>query len=210
VQWLPSLPTDNIYKLIAIFGLWLLAGLLAGLLYLSYLKFTIDRDTDTSLYISRMENDLNQITRRINSLNADKPQENKISWSAGFKDELAMLEKLQKHHQATIDEEKKSKAKPQDPIIDFIFSNDSLAKFVIVGYVTLTVVCNLFGFSLWYNKIQKPSEDQSVLDARIKEATLLKLQIEISQLQPMHQTIQQLFKLQHEMSISHKKKPTTS
>jgi len=68
--------------------------------------------------------------------------------------------------------------------------------YIFIGlYATLTSLCTVIGFSRWFQKIQKPGEVLNELDIKIKEASLLKLKIEISQLQPMSKTIEQLFEL---------------
>ncbi|MGY2293288.1 hypothetical protein ACW9H6_12180 [Pseudomonas sp. SDO528_S397] len=197
--WLPSPPTDNLYKLMAIFGMWLSAGLIAALLALSYLKYNIDQSTDEFIYKQHVKNDIEKIKKRLASLKADKPEQNVLEWSSGFKDEKAVLEKVLESNLETINSDTASKKEellqPDNPIIKFIFKSNLLVYTVIVIYIPLAIFCLCFGFRRWAVRVQGPSERLNELDIELKKAALVKLQIEISQMQPMSETVKKLFEL---------------
>ncbi|KIF61087.1 MULTISPECIES: hypothetical protein [Pseudomonas] len=195
MQWLPSFPTDNLYKLIAIFGLWLTAGLLAGMFYLSYLTYALEEETKQNIHYMNTEARISEIKKRLTSLKNNAPEENKLEWSAVFTDEMTALQKTLEISEKNLEKPKKPDNPINESMMGFLFSGDYWIYIFIAAYSLLTVTCTYFGFKLWYKKIHLPAEEQHYLDMRIKEATLLKLQVEINQIQPMPETIKQLFKL---------------
>lgn len=79
MQWLPSPPTDNIYKLLAVFGLWLIAGALTLVSIFSYLDYRFQKETREESHHSQTEQMVNDFTKRIEALEKGTPELHKIA-----------------------------------------------------------------------------------------------------------------------------------
>ncbi|AZF07763.1 hypothetical protein [Pseudomonas sp. R5-89-07] len=196
MQWLPSPPTDNIYKLLAVFGLWLIAGALTLFSIFSYLDYRSQKETREESYHSQTERMVNSFTKRIRALEEGTPELHKIAdLPDTFNNDITFLKNSLAMQEKNLSKYKQRKRDNLDTFMDYLLVHET-EFYIFVGlYATLTSLCTVIGFSRWFQKIQKPSEVLNELDIRIKEASLLKLKIEISQLQPMSKTIEQLFEL---------------
>jgi len=79
MQWLPSPPTDNIYKLLAVFGLWLIAGALTLVSIFTYLDYRFQKETREESHHSQTEQMVNDFTKRIEALEKGTPELHKIA-----------------------------------------------------------------------------------------------------------------------------------
>ena len=196
MQWLPSPPTDNIYNLLAVFGLWLIAGALTLVSIFSYLDYRFQKETREESHHSQTEQMVNDFTKRIGALEKGTPELHKIAdLPDSFNNDVTFLKNslvIQERKLSTYKEREKDNL---DTFMDYLLVHEKEFYIFIGLYATLTSLCTVIGFSRWFQKIQKPGEVLNELDIKIKEASLLKLKIEISQLQPMSKTIEQLFEL---------------
>ncbi|RBC02804.1 hypothetical protein C3E97_008600 [Pseudomonas sp. MWU12-2115] len=196
MQWLPSPPTDNLYKFMAIFGLWLLLGLLLLFAWFGYMNFKLDEESRDNQHYYFSKNMKLDISRRLASLEANNSGENKLEWvpeNSSPDQEKSFLKEALKNHEETM-ESTKYVLKSQTGR-DLKIFEASGALWILWLYVAIAIACPYLGFKWWYKKIQLPNEAANDMELKIKEASLLKLQIEISQLQPMHKTLQQLMEL---------------
>ncbi len=183
MNWLPSPPTDNLYKFVAISGLWLLLGLLVFFSWLGYLQFQNSKEAKRSqayFFSERMEI---QISARLDSIKANRPKENKLEWTppdATLEQEQQFLQMALNNHRQTI--EKNKDVLDRKPGEDLEILKAMGFYWLMPVYVFFAVSCPFIGFLGWYRKIQKPSEEAHGLDCRVKEITILKIEAEIRHL----------------------------
>ncbi|WP_152596885.1 hypothetical protein [Chromobacterium haemolyticum] len=95
MQILPTLPTDNIYKLKAVAGLWMLAGLFVFCFWSVYWQYQVEVQTrHTMAYYSSVNSERN-IVARINSIQSGNIDENEVKWissNLGVDEEKKLLE----------------------------------------------------------------------------------------------------------------------
>lgn len=180
MNWLPSPPTDNLYKFIAIFGLYLLLGLLAFFSWLGYLQFHSEREMKRSqayFFSVQMES---QISARLSSIKAKRLSENKLEWTppgATSDQEQKFLQMALENHRQTIQKNKDVLNTRPGEELEVM---KAMGYFWLMPiYVLFAVGCPFFGFLGWYRKIQRPSEEAHVLDCKLKEATIRKTDAEI-------------------------------
>lgn len=187
MKWLPSPPTDNLYKFMSIFGLWLLLGLVLLFAWLGYLDFQIKKESERSQAYFISTNMESKISTRLASIKAMHFNENRLEWilpSTGIEQEQKILQMALDNHKQIIDKNKDSLNHNIREMMEMLESMDFLWIVMIPIYVFLAVGCPYFGFTRWYRYIQKPSEAAHDLDCRLKEATLRKIEAEIRQLSP--------------------------
>lgn len=181
MQLLPTPPTDNLYKFMAISGLWLVAGILLFMFWLVYWGFQSQIEMKHSQEYFFSVNMEREISSRINSINSGKYDENKLSWvPAGStpEQERSFLKFGLDNHRKTIEKYKKEVEAERIDIIEYIGE-----KYLIVClslYASVMSFFLVFGFSWWYKKVQKPSEKMHDIDYKIKQLTQDKLELEIS------------------------------
>lgn len=180
----------------AIFGLWLLLGLLLLFAWFGYINFKLDEESRDNQHYYFSKNIELDITRRLASLDTKDTGENKLEWvpeNFNPDQERKFLEQALKNHEETMKRTEYTLKSQTSRDIKIFEASGAL--WILWVYVVFAIGCPYFGFKWWYKKIQLPNEAANDIELKIKEASLLKLQIEISQLQPMHQTIKQLMDL---------------
>lgn len=183
MNWLPSPPTDNLYKFIAIFGLWLLLGLIMVFAWLGYLQFQLEKEGERAqAYFSskRMEA---QISARLASVKARRPAENKLEWmppDISLEQEQKLIQEMLTDHKQAIEKNKDALDRKFGEELKLLGSMGF--PWVMPIYMLFTVSCTLFGFIQWHRKIQKPSEEAHILDCRLKEVEIKKIEAEIRDL----------------------------
>lgn len=183
MKGIPSTPTDNIYKFMAISGLWFIAGLLALYVWLVNVQIQLDKDRERSqaYFISvNMERD---IKRRLDSIEKEAFDENRLDWvpeNFSVEEEKNFLTMVQKNHHETIAENKDVLDSNPGEELQLIKRWDIRLAFGV--YVSLMVGLTWFGFSRWVTKTHRVEEGLRELDFEIKEKTLEKLELEIEQI----------------------------
>ena len=183
MNWLPSPPTDNLYKFSAISGLWLLLGLLVFFSWLGFLQFQNAKEAKRSQAYFFAEQMEMQISARLDSINAKRPTENKLEWTppgATLEQEQKFLQMALDNHRRTIEKNKNIFDRKSGEDLEILKSMGFY--WLMPIYVFFAVGCPFFGFIGWYRKVQKPSEEAHILDCRVKEATILKIKAEIHHL----------------------------
>ncbi|KFF45399.1 MULTISPECIES: hypothetical protein [Pseudomonas] len=196
MQWFPTPPTDNLYKFAAVCGLLMLGGALFAILSLAYLDYRIEVQTNASLDNFSNQHNQRLFENRITALKEGDTEKDYIPQLSkklnNDPDFLAAALKIQS--------ELKAGYKPADPdtldlVFNFVRAREALSLIALVIYALVASWLTVFGLSGWRKKIHGPNERQNELDEEIKKASLLKLHIEISQMQPMSETVKKLFEL---------------
>jgi len=185
MKWLPSPPTDNLYKFMSIFGLWLLLGLVLLFAWLGYLNFQVKKEGERSQAYFISTNMELKISTRLASIKAKHFNENRLEWvlpDTGIEQEQKILQMALDNHRQIIEKNKDALNHNIDGMLEMLESMGFL--WIMPIYVFLAVGCPYFGFTRWYRYIQKPSEAAHELDCRLKEATLRKIESEIRQSRP--------------------------
>jgi len=196
MQWFPTPPTDNLYKFAAVCGLLMLGGALFSILALAYLDYRIEVQTDASLYNFSSQKNQRLFSKRITALEAGEKEKDLIPQiSKDLNNNSDFLKTALK-----IQSDMNAGYKPADPdtldlVFNFIRARETFSLIVLVIYAVVASSLTVFGLNGWRKKIHEPSERQNELDEEIKKASLLKLHIEISQMQPMSETVKRLFEL---------------
>jgi len=183
LKGIPSTPTDNIYKFMAISGLWFIAGFIALYIWLVNTQIQLDKESLRSQSYFFSVNMERNIKTRLGSINNEKFDENRLDWvpaSYTPEQENKFLTKALENHQDTINKNK-----------DVVDSNiGEELKLIerwdvrIAGalYIFLMVGLTWFGFSRWVTKTHIVDEELRNLERDIKLKMLLKLELEINQI----------------------------
>lgn len=196
MQWFPTPPTDNLYKFAAVCGLLMLGGALFVILALAYLDYRIEAQTDASLDNFSSQHNQRLFSKRITALDG---KDNEKDWIPQLSKELNN-DPIFLKNVLNIQKEMSAGYNPADPdtldlAFNFVHARETLSLIVLVIYALVASSLTVFGLSGWRKKIHEPNERQNELDEEIKKASLLKLHIEISQMQPMSDTVKKLFEL---------------
>jgi len=183
MKGLPNPPTDNIYKFMAISGLWLFVGFVVLYIWLVSVQIQLDKDSVRlqSYYFS--VNIKRNIERRLSSIEKKEYDKSRLdwvpsSWSVG--QEVLFLNKALENHEKTINRNKGSLNSNTGENLKLFERTDLRAAFVL--YVALMVGLIWFGFSRWIKVTHSINEQIKELDRDIKLKTLQKLELEIKQL----------------------------
>ncbi|MBJ2245425.1 hypothetical protein [Pseudomonas haemolytica] len=196
MQWFPTPPTDNLYKFFAISGLLMLGGALAIIVALAYLDYRTEKETDEALYNFSSTQNQSKYSARITALQSGLAHKDLIpNLSIELNNNLEFLKKV-----VDIQSMMGGTQKPREPdLLDITFSFVSAREWfslvLLVLYAGIASTSSFLGLRYWYKRIQVPSERLNQLEEDIKKASLLKLQLEIAQLQPMSETVKKLFEL---------------
>lgn len=177
---LPSTPTDNIYKFMAISGLWFIAGFI--FLYVWLIKTEVDLKNHSQLIRSYSDSKiiLNKINLRLESIRANKISDNLIDWipaDTDIESEKIILSEAKKNHQEYIDKVKNKVDKEVGEELKLFERLD--IKIISFIYIILTAALTVFGFSGWFKKTHKIEEQTRAIDLLIKQKTLEKINLEI-------------------------------
>ncbi|MBH3366825.1 hypothetical protein I5R92_05960 [Pseudomonas carnis] len=196
MQWFPTPPTDNLYKFFAISGLLMLGGALFVIFALAYLDYRTERETDDSLYHFSSQQNQQQFRNRITAIKNLEPKKDLIAHlSDKLNNDLEFLTNALKV-QTEIDVGYKARTPDTlDLVFDFVQARETFSLVAGLIYIVIAACLTVFGISCWRKKVQIPGERLNELDEEIKKASLLKLQLEIAQMQPMSDTVKRLFEL---------------
>lgn len=188
MKGIPSTPTDNIYKFMAISGLWFIAGFIALYIWLVNAQIQLDKELLRSQSYFFSVNMERNIKTRLSSIENEKFEENRLDWvpvTYTPEQEKKFLTKAIKNHQDSINKNK-----------DVLDSNigEELKLFKrwdvrggVALYIALMLGLTGFGFSRWVTKIHTVDEGLRNLERNIKQKTLQKLELEINQIKLTNQ-----------------------
>ncbi len=183
MKGIPSTPTDNIYKFMAIaLYIWMVNTQIQ--LYKESLK------TQSYFFSVNMER---KIENRLDSIKNKNFDENILDWvhrSYTPEQEKNFITKALDNHKETI---KNNKGVLDSNIGEGLKLLERWDIRIAGGlYVFLMVGLTWFGFSRWVTKTHLVDEKLRVLDLEIKEKTLKKLELEIKQLKLTSQSTSRL------------------
>ena len=105
MQILPSLPTDNIYKLKAIAGLWMLAGFVVLGFWSVYWQYQLEVQTRHTMSYYSSVNTERDVLARMKSMREGKFNENILKWvppNLTISEEQNLLKIALENHRGTI------------------------------------------------------------------------------------------------------------
>jgi hypothetical protein len=185
---IPLTPTDNIYKFMAISGLWFFAGFIALYVWLINTQVQMDKELLRSkayFFSVNMEQD---IRVRLRSIENEKLDENRLDWvpsSFTQEQEKNFLAKALENHLESINKNKDVLHSNTGEELKLIERWD--VKIVGTLYIILMVGLTWFGFSRWVTKTHRIDEELRILEKDINLKILQKLKLEINQIKRTNQ-----------------------
>lgn len=183
MQILPTLPTDNIYKLKAIAGLWMLAGFVVLGFWSVYWQYQLEVQTRHTMSYYSSINTERDILARVKSIQAGNLNQNILKWTPPYlaiPEEQKLLETALENHRKIIAMYKKEAEEERGNFL-FYLGEKSIITFISI-YVLIMSYLLLFGFGRWYRLVQKPSEQSLAAENEIKRLTIEKINLEIAAL----------------------------
>lgn len=177
MRWLPTPPTDNFYKYLAINSLWLAFGTLT----LWVVMYTNAPRTEEygrlGIAITKQSIDLRLVKNRIAALENDKPELYKIESLPqdefqSTSEELLYLKIRQEIAEETI-ANLKDKRGDIDPFELHQIFEDSGAYIWLPILMVIAFGSTVLTFGAWYFRVQKPLDDIQQADLELKQAQLL-------------------------------------
>jgi len=170
MNWLPSPPTDNLYKFLALLGAWGLLFFLGSLLVLEYQNYEHAEFNKKVLSVSAEESWIRKAELRLNSLKDQHPEENAIPEISDHftpKEELLFLTNsiaLSEEHLVQL---KELTAQPPQNVVPFLASIHFDRW--LLGILILSMGCFYLGFRQWL-VLQHMSDELLRLDLTLKKA----------------------------------------
>lgn len=180
---IPSTPTDNIYKFMAISGLWFVVGFIALYIWLVNTQVQLDKERLKSQAYFLSVNMERGIQNRLNAILAHKPAENRLGWvptSWTLEQEAKILSIALENHQETIRKNKDVLESRTGEGLLLLERWD--VRIAGALYISLMVGLTYFGFSRWFAKTHLVDEELRNIDRDIKLKSLEKTALEIKQL----------------------------
>jgi len=180
MNFLPKPPTDNLYKFVAILGLWMLVFTVAIGFFINFMIYQIEQETETVARLMGYDSKLSRIERRLQSIEDGELDQNIVDTSPvndGSQEELNYLIDLKGRIKETVDE-LESRGTDYAQAVKVAWGI-KLHWFLYI-FPSLSCLFFWFGFRQWYFKIQKPSEDALAQQRRINELTIQRLEQEIA------------------------------
>lgn len=193
MKGIPSTPTDNIYKFMAISGLWLIAGFFVLYAWLVNVQVQLDKDMIRSQAYFFSVNMERNIKQRLDSIDEEKFDENRLDWVPerfSIKEERHLLNIAYENHKKSIEKNEDVLESNPGEKLQLIKRWD--VRVASGVYVFLMVGLTWFGFSRWVTKTHLVEERLRDLDREIKRRTLEKLELEIKQIKLTNQSTSRL------------------
>ena len=178
---IPQAPFDNLYKFIAISGLWLLSISFIYFYNIDDLSYKSSQEFHKKHSYQESKRNLEKIKLRIKSIDEAKYSENVISYITpqdGSKDELSMLSSFKKFNEGNIEEYEKSpynKKYLED--LNFETSEYRVNKISIIYW--FGAIFTILGFFCWWLIIQRRIDNINKLDLEYKKLVITKIKSEI-------------------------------
>ncbi len=182
MNWTPSIPTDNLYKFMAVTGLWLLIGVLIFLGWLIKLDVDIQRHSkEEQAYFSSVSI-LHNIKLREESIAAGRMEENRLPGLRHYEnieDEKRFLAMASEAQEAAVS--KHAYVLDEHPGDQLILLDRWDVKAFVVAYIALASFLFYFGFKGWKVNLHDVEVRGRTLDLEIRERTLEKLKLDIAE-----------------------------
>jgi hypothetical protein len=175
MNWLPTPPTDNLYKFLAIFGTWGLLFVFGSLLVLSYQNHEHDEFSKKLKAVYSEESWIRKAEARVKSLKENRLAESsipEISNRFSPKEELLFLSNAIALSKERLAQLKEFTKQPPENIFPFLAS--IRFDWWLLGILNGTFVCFYFGFRQWL-VLQRASDELLQLDLTLKKAQVKEL-----------------------------------
>jgi len=185
IKFLPTPPTDNLYKFMAIFGAWALLILAGFMMGIGYLGFKSRQEMQQTVAYYRTTGTIRDIQDRLAAIQAGRPKDAIVSWAPlhdGSDAEKAFLQNALKSNQAYLARHHDDLDRHDVWTFWQIFSaTDGLFFILVLGGVG--IFCFIFGFLRWRH-IQHISNAILHGELAFQEMANQKLQLELEAMTP--------------------------
>lgn len=178
---IPSPPTDNLYKFVAIFGLWLCTVLVVFLGFTNYLVYESAQEARLTGYYVFAEGRINEVSRRIKAIDEGRKLDDLVAdipRMPSLAQEREFLENIRTRFQKNLAERKPV---PQWRSQFFEQLDAMGGEYTVAAFSLVAVGCFYFGFRGWYRNVQGPSEQAAHIDLQLKRKELDLKHIELRQ-----------------------------
>lgn len=180
IKFLPTPPTDNLYKFMAIFGAWALLILALFMMGIGYLGFKSKEETQQTIAYYRTTSTVQHIQDRLAAIQAGRLKDAIVPWAPlhdGSGAEKAFLQNALRNNQAYLAHHHDDADRHDIWTYWQIFSATHGIYFILALGGT-GIFCFLFGFRRWQH-IQSVSD--AILDGELtfQKMTNQKLQREL-------------------------------
>lgn len=182
---IPSIPTDNLYKTIAISGLTLVLIFIVFLIRIIYLQQEIEINDSNAQSYAHSKLIASDIESRLQSIEKNELDKHKVPATPRFssvQQEKEFLLKALANHNEIINKYKNAANNNMEIASKLQIYKRPDIKFAGAAYILLMVILTMYGFSRWVWKIQQPDDEIKKLEIIIKQKTIEKLELEINQL----------------------------
>ncbi|WP_218396777.1 hypothetical protein [Alteromonas lipotrueae] len=179
MKGIPSTPTDNIYKFMAISGLWFIAGFIALCIWLINTQIQLDKEGLKSQSYFFSVNMERKIKRRLESIENNEFDKNRLDWvNSSFTPEREKLfiTKALESHQEAIEKNRDILNSKTGEELKLLERWD--VRIAGLLYIALMAGLTGIGFYRWITKTHLVDEETRSFDRDIKEKTLKKLKSE--------------------------------
>ncbi len=166
IQFLPSPPTDNLYKFMAIFGAWALLILAVFLMGVDFLAFKSKVEAQQTIAYYRATHNVQLIQDRLAAIQAGRLNDAIVPWAPlhdGSDSEKAFLQNGLQNNQAYVTRHKDD-ADRDDVQTDWQILSAVHGLFYILVFTGIGILCLIPGFYRWWT-IQRVSD--ALLDSEL-------------------------------------------
>ncbi|EQB8914563.1 hypothetical protein ACYVL9_000349 [Vibrio fluvialis] len=181
-----SIPTDSLYKFMAVVGIILTLSVSFSLLYFNYLSYNLSKANKHTWSYQRSKNLLDRIECRRHEIiyearNSDKCVINGVEPTRNQDelDGLAFIESVQRQDIAVY-ETFEQRARPLIEHIEFVTKYNLHLIFSVIAGLSFSLM--LIGMKRWYEKVQKPINKMTILDLEIREIEKNKVSAELAKI----------------------------
>ncbi len=184
MNFLPKPPTDNLYKLSAISGTWLLSFGVIYYIALGFLSYNLEVESRKTSVLFSSQKKIVQIDERLEAISNGNLKESIVPGSIRFdgsEKEVEFLEGQKEKLLKIVDRYLPIAQKGEfRELSNQVFKTGFHATFIwfisILGALSI-----VYGYRSWYVKIQRISDEQQKIDLLIKKLTARKLINEIKE-----------------------------
>lgn len=170
MNWLPTPPTDNLYKFLAIFGTWGMLFVFGSLLLLFYQNHEHSEFTKKVIALSSEESWLRKVEARAESLAKNRLTENIIPGISDHfspKEEMVFIKNAVNLSRGSLPKLRQLAGDPPTNVFPFL-ATIHFDRW-LVGVLVFSWVCFYYGFRQWL-VLQRITDELLRLDLSIKRA----------------------------------------
>jgi hypothetical protein len=177
IQFLPSPPTDNLYKFMAIFGAWALLILALFVMSIGYISFKSREESQQAIAYTRSVGTVLHIQDRLDAIQAGRLNDAIVTWSPiqdGSDTEKAFLRKaLQNNKEYLARHQGDAERHDAWTFWQILEATHGIVFILIFGGVG--IFCFIYGFRRWYKRVQRVSDAILLGKQTLQELTNQKL-----------------------------------